>query len=98
MNKAIFSFPHVATFLLGLVCFSDSASAQDCCQPAPRMRLSLVDTERDLPRLKFDCVTDDCGCSRRSVGLTSETIPGKKLGWVPVDPCRRGFLSRLRGN
>ena len=94
MNRAVFSFSIVATFLIGSLCFTDSANAQ-CCQPAPRTRLALVDHERNVPRLMVDSTTDACGCDRRSLSWQREAVAGKRLSRVPVDPCQERFLKRL---
>lgn len=95
MNRAVFSFSLVAaTFLIGSLCFSDSANAQNCCQPAPRMRLGLIEIERNPPRLQVDEVTDACGCDRKSFSVTREAVPGKRLGFKEVDPCQGGFFRR----
>jgi hypothetical protein len=91
-------------------CGCEPAPAPSCCDPAPapcaktRKRLKLVDTTREVCRLKRVCVTDDCGCTKSKLVSEKVCVAGKKLALVDVavNPCglrsRLGSLgSRLKG-
>lgn len=102
MFKFVFS-----AVICAAMCMPVAASGQDCgcCDPAPnpcvktRKKLKLVEVQQEVCRLKRQCVTDECGCSRSKLVRVKETVCRKKLTVeeVPVDPCRKGLLKRLRG-
>lgn len=87
-------------------CGTPAPAPAPCCEapaPAPcvktRKRMKLVDTDRQVCRLKRVCSTDQCGCPTMKFVRESKTVTRKKITFVdtPVDPCRGGMMKRLRG-
>lgn len=80
----------------------DSCCAADPCAADPcvktRKKLTRVSVQKEVCRLKFQCVTDECGCSRRQLVKTKKCVSRTqfKLVDVEVDPCRKGCLASLR--
>jgi hypothetical protein len=76
--------------------------APACCEPDPccaktRKKFTRVDTQRQVCRLKRQCVTDECGCTKKKFVRVSQTVSRKKLTRVevPVDPCKKCCFSKL---
>lgn len=101
----MFKFVFSAVMAVALCCPMISA-AQDCgcCEPAPvcapktRKKLALVDVSREVCRLKSACVTDECGCSKKTLVAVKECVTRKRLALVDVevDPCRKNCFQKLR--
>ena len=106
----MFKFVFSAIMLVALSCPTISA-AQDCgccepapvcCEPAPacppktRKKLALVDVSREVCRLKSNCVTDECGCTRTKLVTVKECVTRKKLALVDRDPCDKNCFQKLR--
>lgn len=100
----MFKFMFPALLCAAFVCPS-LAYGQDCgccdsfdpCQQT-RKKLALVDVTKSVTRLKRVCETDECGCSRSRLARVSECVTRKKLALVdvPVDPCKRNVLQRMK--
>ncbi len=100
MFKFVFS-----AVVCAAMCLPAATLAQDCgCEPAPapcvktRKRLKLVDVQQQVCKVKHVCTTDECGCQKSKLVRYKECVTRKKLTLVdtPVDPCRKGILSRLK--
>ncbi len=96
-----FIFPAVMCIAL---CVPMVSNAQDCgcCEPAPacvktRKKLVLVDHQKEVCRLKFACVTDECGCTKRKLVRVKKCVTRKRpaLIDVAVDPCKKSCLGKL---
>lgn len=102
MFKFVFS-----AVVCAAMCMPVAAIGQDCgcCDPAPnpcvktRKKLKVVEVQQEVCRRKRVCSTDECGCPTSKIVQVKETVCRKKLTLeeVPVDPCRKGLLKRLRG-
>ena len=86
-----------------LSCAFVAPAFADCCDCAPacaptRKRLKLVKVEKEVCVATRQCVTDECGCTKRQRVMETKTVCRKKLVRVeePVDPCGcTGPLRRL---
>ncbi len=97
-----FMFPAIMCVAM---CFPMVSAAQDCgcSQPDPccvktRKKLALVDVQKERCRLTRECVTDECGCTKKKFVRSTECVTVKRLKCVetPVDPCKKGCFARLK--
>ena len=88
------------------MCFPMMAAAQDdggCAEKDPcaktRKKIVMVQVQKEVCRLKFECVTDECGCTKRKLTRTKECVTRCRpsIVEVAVDPCKRNCLSKLKG-
>ena len=102
-GASMFKFVFPAILCLAFACPLVS-QAQDCgcCEPQPvcqktRKKLVLVDTQKEVCRLKRVCVTDECGCSKKKFIKVKKCVTRKKLALidVAVDPCKKNCLQSL---
>ena len=98
-----FAFPAIMCVAM---CFPMMASAQDCggcAEKDPcaktRKKIVMVQVQKEVCRLKFECVTDECGCTKRKLTRTKECVTRCRpsIVDVPVDPCKRNCLSKIKG-
>ncbi|MCP4477259.1 MAG: hypothetical protein GY818_04120 [Planctomycetaceae bacterium] len=98
-----FAFPAIMCVAM---CFPMMAAAQDCggcAEKDPcaktRKKIVMVQVQKEVCRLKFECVTDECGCTKRKLTRTKECVTRCRpsIVDVAVDPCKRNCLSKIKG-
>ena len=76
----------------------EGAAEHDPCART-RKKIVMVQVQKEVCRLKFECVTDECGKSRRKLTRSKECVTRCRpsITEVAVDPCKRNYLAKIKG-